>query len=132
MNNPLTFFRTEGGEELVVITRAEYDRLSGDLAGDADENAIAGRIVRETSDAIARGEDVAIPESVWEAIEGGESPILAIRRWRDMTQLHLAHRTGLSQSYISQIEAGEKRPSVEVLRQLAKELRVPVDVLLGD
>lgn len=130
MSGPLTTFTTPTGEELVVITRAEYDRLITGLDDvEAAEDAGTAHIVRTTDAAIAAGEDVAIPETVWEAIETGASPLLVLRNWRDMTQMHLEHRTGFSQSFLSQIETGAKKPSFEALKELARALKVPLGVL---
>ena len=131
MSQPLTTFITPSGEELVVLPRAEYDRLIAPPPTEAEEDVGVARIVEVTSAAIAGGEDVAIPEAVWDAIEEGVPPVVAIRKWRDFTQMHLAFKTGISQGYLSQIEAGTRRPTVEVLLQLSDALRVPIDVLIA-
>lgn len=41
----------------------------------------------------------------------------------------LAEQTGVSNPYLSQIERGLRRPSAEVLQQLAKALRVSAETL---
>ena len=41
----------------------------------------------------------------------------------------LAEQTGVSNPYLSQIERGLRRPSAEVLQQLAKALRVSAEQL---
>ena len=41
----------------------------------------------------------------------------------------LAEQTGVSSPYLSQIERGLRRPSAEVLQQLAKALRVSAETL---
>jgi transcriptional regulator with XRE-family HTH domain len=41
----------------------------------------------------------------------------------------LAEQTGVSNPYLSQIERGLRRPSAEVLQQLAKALRVSAEAL---
>ena len=48
------------------------------------------RIVAATDAKIARGEDVALPAAVWAAIESGEHPIRAIRKYRGLTQIDVA------------------------------------------
>jgi DNA-binding XRE family transcriptional regulator len=131
MTQSLTTFTTPSGEEMVVLPRAEYDRLIAAPPTEADEDAGVARIVAATTAAITRGEDVAIPEAVWDAIETGANPIVAIRKWRDVTQMHLAFKSGISQGYLSQVEAGARRPTVEVLLQLSDALNVPIDVLIA-
>lgn len=42
----------------------------------------------------------------------------------------LAHALEVSQAHLSQIEKGRKVPSVQLLQSIAKELKVPVALLL--
>lgn len=129
MNTPVTTFVTPDGAELVIITREEYARLLACADNEVAEDVGTARVIATTSSAITRGEDVAIPEDIWDAIEAGASPLVVFRKWRDMTQLQLGHRTSLSQSYISQLEAGAKKPSLEALKELAQALHIPLGVL---
>ena len=55
-----------------------------------------------------------------------------LREQRVSAQLslrQLAEQTGVSNPYLSQIERGLRRPSAEVLQQLAKALRVSAETL---
>ncbi len=54
-----------------------------------------------------------------------------IREQVGLSQSALARAIGTSQSGISQIEAGERNPSFEMLRQIAKALNVSVPHLVG-
>jgi transcriptional regulator with XRE-family HTH domain len=54
-----------------------------------------------------------------------------IREQAGMSQSALARSIGTSQSAISQIEAGERNPSFDMLRQIAKALNVSVPHLVG-
>ena len=55
-----------------------------------------------------------------------------LRERKDMSQLQLAKRAGVTQSYISDLEAGTKKnPSVAILKKLAKALGVPPTELLA-
>ena len=49
-----------------------------------------------------------------------------------MTQDIVAERAGLSKNYISQIELGLKKPSVETLIRLANAIGVSSDLILAD
>jgi DNA-binding XRE family transcriptional regulator len=129
MDKNVASFTTPAGEEMVVLPRAEYDRLLG-LGAAVDEDTGTARVIARTDEAIARGEDVALPEDIWERLEAGENPLAVIRNWRGMTQTELTFRTDISQGYLSQAERGERQPTVGVLNQLAKALRVPVSILL--
>jgi transcriptional regulator with XRE-family HTH domain len=46
-----------------------------------------------------------------------------------LTLRQLAEQTGVSNPYLSQIERGLRRPSAEVLQQLAKALRISAETL---
>lgn len=50
----------------------------------------------------------------------------------DLSQEQLAHRSGLSPEYISELERGLKSPSVRTLAALAKTLATETHVLLRD
>ena len=53
----------------------------------------------------------------------------AQRHAAELTLRQLAEQTGISNPYLSQIERGLRRPSAEVLQQLAKALRVSAESL---
>jgi transcriptional regulator with XRE-family HTH domain len=54
-----------------------------------------------------------------------------LRGQREMSQRELAAKVGVTQAYIAQLEAGEKKnPSLDVLKRLARALGVPVTELL--
>ena len=58
--------------------------------------------------------------------------IKRLREEKGWTQVALAKRAKVPQSYISELEAGDKRnPGIETLRKLAKVLGVKVTRLLG-
>ena len=55
-----------------------------------------------------------------------------IRAQRELAQMsvrRLADLAGVSNPYLSQIERGLRRPSAEILQQLAKALRISVETL---
>ena len=51
------------------------------------------------------------------------------RRAAELTLRQLADQAGVSNPYLSQIERGLRRPSAEVLQQLARALRVSAETL---
>ena len=57
--------------------------------------------------------------------------IAEIREDAGMSQSALARAVGISQSAISQIEAGDRNPSFEMLRSIAKALGVTPAYLVG-
>lgn len=56
--------------------------------------------------------------------------IRTLRRRQGLTQAQLAKLIGVAQPYITEIEKGRKRPSVEVLEKLCDSLGGSADYLL--
>jgi mRNA interferase RelE/StbE len=125
--------RTDGGEELVVISLAEYQRLlelAGDDIEDALEDDFIRQVVAETDAAIARGDDVALPLDVWKVIDAGKNAVRVLRKHRGLTQAELAKRAGITQAFLSESESGRKTGTADTLKSLAKALAVPLSVLV--
>jgi hypothetical protein len=120
--------RTPGGEEMVVLSRAEYEALlarADHEAEDADDVAIYD--VRKAE--LAAGGGAVLPPEVSAAILRVDSRLQAIRKWRDETQLHLEVKTGIGQGYLSDLESGRRTGTPETIAKLAQALNVPVEWL---
>jgi hypothetical protein len=126
------FIKTEG-EELVVLPRRDYEALVRRARIAGSEDAGTARIVARSSAALATGEDIELPATVAEAIARGENPLRVIREWRGLTQMQLGEmKTNIGQSTISALENDTRRGTTAVWKQIAKVLRVPMDVLIPD
>jgi transcriptional regulator, XRE family len=55
-----------------------------------------------------------------------------LREAKNMTQTELSVRSGVSQTYISDLEAGKKQPTIPIVKKLAAALGVSVSELLGE
>lgn len=124
------FIRTPGGDDLAVLPRNEYDRLVT-LAAEAQEDAAASRIVRNSTRAVKEGREVVLPKSVVDRLTEGENAVRVIREWRGMIQGELAVAAGISQNYLSEIENGRRKGPAELQKKFARALGVPVDLLIG-
>ncbi|WP_353198046.1 helix-turn-helix transcriptional regulator [Sandarakinorhabdus sp.] len=120
MNHQPQRFQAPDGTEMVVLTAADYERLSL-LAEDA-EDIIAGRagLASIAQDGAVPGEVVAL------MIRDGLSPLAAWRRHRGLTQTELARRAGLSQVWVNRIEAGKGYGTPTTRAKLAAALEAPV------
>ncbi len=59
--------------------------------------------------------------------------IRRFRKMRRMSASKLAELAGLSPSYISKLEGGNKKsPSLETLTRIAQALNIPLEFLVGD
>ena len=125
--------RTESGEELVVLPRAEHDAL---LAAAGDEEAelrALKRIADDASGRIAAGDDFLLPDWLSDAIMRGETPIKAARQRLGLTQAAVATRLQITQGYLSEVESRRKMPSSDLAAKLAAALDVePKHLLLED
>jgi DNA-binding XRE family transcriptional regulator len=119
--------RTPSGEELVVLSRAEYEALlerADHEAEDAEDVA-----VYDARKAELGASGVVLPQEVSAAILRGDSRLKAIRKWRGETQLHLNLKTGISQGYLSDLENGRRAGTPETIAKLARALNVPAEWL---
>lgn len=53
-----------------------------------------------------------------------------IRKAKKIKQAEISKATGISRTYVCQIESGEKNPSIEVLGKICEFIKVPLPVLL--
>ena len=116
--------RTDGGEELVVLSRDEYDALVS-AAGDADEDA-ADLAMYDARKAALTGVDDVLPAEVSELMLRGQTRLKAVRMWRRVTQGDVAARVGIAQGYLSDLENGRRSGSSDTLERLAGTLDVPL------
>jgi hypothetical protein len=121
------FQKTARGE-VAILPRKEYEALAA-KAAEADEDAGTARIVARARKEIAAGAPL-LPKQVVDRFVKGENPVRILREWRDITQLRLSFKTGLSQGYISDVETGRRKGAATALRRIADALKVPLDLLV--
>jgi DNA-binding XRE family transcriptional regulator len=127
MMTKVQFIKTTGGEELAVLPKSEYERLA---AFAESEDAGTARIVRKARAAIAAGHEVLLPKAVVDRLAAGQNPIRVLREWRETTQSKLAVGIGITQGYLSDLEAGKRKGPVTLHQKIARALNVPIDLLL--
>jgi len=64
-------------------------------------------------------------------LDGLAPKLRAYRKSLGLTQRELGSKAGIAQEFISEIEKGKKRPSIEVLEKLCGALGCSADYLLG-
>lgn len=105
---------TIDGKNYVLLSEEDFE----DLVDGLHAEAIMARI--------AAGEETWPLEFVMELTES-DSRIRSFRTYRKMTVSDLATAAGISQPYLSEIEAGKKTGSVDVLKRIAAALKVDLD-----
>lgn len=69
---------------------------------------------------------------MWVTMMGFSDRLAVLRRERKISQQSLADSVGVHVTQLRRYEAGTSQPTAEVLRNLARELRVSADALLFD
>ena len=124
MNTAISF-KTPNGEEMIVLSRSDYELLleRAELAED-------GSAMTTYNKRLATGEEEAIPEEYANRLIDGESPIRVYRDLRGLSARELAVRVGISAAFLSEIENGKKEGGVSTLKKIAMELNVMLDDLI--
>jgi DNA-binding XRE family transcriptional regulator len=102
---------------------AESDGLAA-LASEAEEDADDAATYDARKAALAAGTDFLLPPEVSAFILRGDSLLKALRRWRGLSQAHVADAAGLGQGYLSDLENRRRTGTPETRRKLAKALDV--------
>ena len=53
-----------------------------------------------------------------------------IRVFHDLKQIELANRIGVSKSYLSEIEAGKKLPTIQLIKKYSEEFNIPTSSIV--
>ncbi|MCU1590459.1 MAG: family transcriptional regulator [Frankiales bacterium] len=69
--------------------------------------------------------------SIEATLDGVGPRLRALRSHRGWTLTQVADQTSISKSTLSRLESGQRRPTLELLLQLAEAYRVPLDDLVG-
>lgn len=117
-------FKTPSGEEMVILSRIEYDALI-EAAADAAEDAADAAIGMARKAELAAGRDSVLPPEVSAAVHRGDNLVKAIRKWRGLGQVELAAAAGIAQGHLSDIENGRRNLTADLATRLAEKLGVP-------
>lgn len=117
--------KTPQGDEMVVLPKADYDKLLE--AFEDREDVEASRKFRAK---LSAGEEELIPAEYVNRMIDGENKVKVWRDFRSMSAKALADAAGMSAPYLSQIESGAREGSLDALKKLAEVLRVTIDDLV--
>src|SRR5438093_4835776 len=70
-------------------------------------------------------------EEIEDVLDAVGPRLRALRRQRGNTLAGVAAETGISESTLSRLESGRRRPNLELLLPLARAYDVPLDDLVG-
>jgi DNA-binding XRE family transcriptional regulator len=121
------FIKISGGVELAILPKSEYERLAKQAA---HEDIGTASLVQKAREAIAAGREIVLPKAVVDRLAAGQNPIRVLREWRGTTQVQLVAAIGITQGYLSELEAGKRKGPVALHQKIARALGVPIDILL--
>ncbi|WP_349435178.1 helix-turn-helix transcriptional regulator [Pararhizobium sp. A13] len=126
--NSAVSFKTPNGEELVLLSKQDYEDLvrQAELAEDLAD----AETVRDFREKLARGEEELIPLEIVSRLIDGENPIRVWREHRGLSAKKLAEMSGISAAYLSELETGKKDGSLSVFKSIATALRLDLDDLV--
>ena len=101
--------------DVVVISPADLDEMLEDAAATAAYNR-------------SRDQE-RVPIELVDRLIAGENPVKVWREHRGLSQRALAARAGLNFTYLSQIETGARKGTVQTKKKLAQALGVDLDDL---
>ena len=126
--NYIQHIKTPAGEELVIISKDEFERLSALASGAAEAAEDAADIAAydEAMAGLAAGTDTVLPADLSALILSSRSRIAAVRKWRGLSQVDLAAAVDIQQGYLSDLETGRRDGASETIARIATALDVPV------
>lgn len=71
-----------------------------------------------------------VPAAVADRLIDGDTPLRVWREYRGLSQDQLAEAAGISAPFLSQIEHGQRNPSLDTLKRIAQVLSVDLDDLI--
>ena len=77
--------------------------------------------------ALEEGKEELLPESFVNELLEGANPVKVWREYRGLTQKKLADAAGISVPYLSQLETGKRKGSLEVYSSIAAALSLTLD-----
>lgn len=119
--------KTPHGEDIVILSRAEYDALT---AGRGDEDAVDAAHANSILAHIERGTEILLSSEQTDQLLNAKTPLSFWRKHRGVTQEALSKSIGVAQGFISEIENGTKTGDVQTLAAIARFLAISLDDLV--
>ncbi len=105
--------------DTITLPRTEYDALV------SRNEELEDRLLAMEAEDGSR-----IPHEVAILVMSGMSPLAAFRNHLGISLRGLSQKTGISRSYLSEIERGRKSGSTATISRIAEELGTNIDTLI--
>ena len=117
--------------DTVTLSRADYETMLNAMENATDIATLNERASKEARIGKEAYRANCLPVEMVERMLAGETLLKLWREHRKLTVAALSTASGVSGSYISEIENGRKRGSVDAMKKLSRALGLAVDDLLG-
>lgn len=121
---------TEGGEELVILSRRTYDALLARAGDDDAEDRMTARLAEEHLAARAAGTVAFTPDWLTAAVLAGESPLIGARRHAGLDLAGLSAKVGITTDVLAAMEQGRHAGAPAVIEAIARACGVDAALLL--
>ena len=119
--------KSPAGEDIVILSRAEYETLTARANEDATDIAVGNGIMAR----FAAGTEETLTDAETDELLAAKTPLAFWRKKRGLTQAALSQMVGVAQGFLSDIEAGKKTGDVQTLRKIADSLSLTLDDLVA-
>lgn len=117
--------KTPAGDEIVILSRAEYETLLTARDGDDVDARRANKLIAELA-----GDPETLSEDDMDKLLAAKTPMAFWRKHRGLTQEALSKVTGVAQGFLSEIENGTKTGDVQTVARIARALSLSIDDLV--
>jgi transcriptional regulator with XRE-family HTH domain len=118
--------KTPQGDDIVILSRGEYEVLTAARDEDATDAARANKILAD----IESGAETLLSSEQANQLLNAKTPLAFWRKHRGMTQEALSNSIGVAQGFVSEIETGAKTGDVRTLAAMARVLAISLDDLV--
>ena len=119
--------KSPAGEDIVILSRAEFETLTARANEDATDIALGNGIMAR----FAAGTEETLTDAETDELLAAKTPLAFWRKKRGLTQAALSQMVGVAQGFLSDIEAGKKTGDVQTLRKIADSLSLTLDDLVA-
>jgi ribosome-binding protein aMBF1 (putative translation factor) len=119
--------KTPNGEDIVILSRQEYDDLTEDKEDIADRAILLAAMARREAGEV----EYLTSEEVDEYL-AATTPMAFWRKRRGLSEAAISEKTGLSPNVLSEIEAGRASGDAESVGKIAAALGVTQDQVIND
>jgi DNA-binding XRE family transcriptional regulator len=114
----------------VTLSRDAWDALLEQVETAGDLAAVAANDRRRAAIGVDQFDRECVTADEAARVLNGESLITVYRTRQGITQLALARKAGVSQTYLNDLERGRKPGSASMLKKIADALGISMDVLV--